>query len=817
MNAHSSYKPYTSIRFRLLLLLGLITTSAVLVIAIIAVLSAQSQGRAAQEVSGRALREQAEIYLLQLTQGSATEYDLAMQQITREANRLAAYTAALFDNPVAFNTAAYWTMDEHLSQESDGQYKNPVDDVSSLFVPNFIEITDELKQDIELSAYLDLIFPNIFLNNRNVEAMYFATPNEMVRYYPNIDLGSVIPPDFQATQRVWYSGSLSEANPDRATWWTPVYLDATGLGAVTTAASPVYNQAGELVGVVGLDVSLNEMKTEIEGTQVLETGYSFLIDKEGKAIALAERGFLDIMGYLPGEDFAGTDLTATLTGFSPIIDQMIAGESGFGNVMVAGKELFIAYAPLESTGWSQGSVVPAGDVLRAVTLLEDELQSTTRSLVMQRILPVSVIILILVLLVGWVIAYRLSKPIQQLASAALEIRSGNWDIEVPGGGNDEIGVLALAFKDMADRMHEIFAQLEQRVSERTQDLERRSNQIQVAAEVARDAAASQDLDVLLNRAVNLVRDRFGFYHAGIFLLDEAREYAVLRAATGEAGQVMLEKGHKLKVGEEGIVGFVSGINQPRISLDVGVDAVHFKNPILPETRSEMGLPLRAGEIVIGVLDVQSKQASAFDQDDITILQTLADQLAVAIQNARLLQEAQENLQQLQVLYGRYNLDAWESLESARSVIGYQVDQAGLRPVTNQINGGSDKQGDQADLPPISKPLEVRGRAIGFLEVWPRQEEASSEETEFLEAISERISLAMESARIFEETRSLAFREETLNQMVARFNQSLDFNTLMDSALTQLWQMPNVSEVSIHIGPPDSFSAEEHGASTDDGK
>jgi putative methionine-R-sulfoxide reductase with GAF domain len=817
MDAQSSYKPYTSIRFRLLILLGLITTSAVLVIAIISVISAQSQGRNAQEVSGRALREQAEIYLLQLTQGSSTEYDLAMQRITREAERLATYAAALFDHPAAFDTAAYWTTDEHLYQESDGQYKNPADDVSSLFVPNFIELNDELKQEIELSAYLDLVFSDVYQNNRNIEAIYFATPNEMVRYYPNIDLGSVIPADFQATQRVWFSGSLPEENPDRTTWWTPVYIDATGLGAVTTAASPVYNQAGVLVGVVGLDVSLDEMKTEIEAVRVLESGYSFLIDKEGKAIALPERGFLDIMGYLPGEDFAGTDLTTTLTGFSPIIDRMTAGESGFGNVVVAGKELFIAYAPLESTGWSQGSVVPAEDVVRAVTLLENELQSTTRSLVMQRILPASVIILFLVLLVGWVVTYRLSKPIQQLASAALKIRGGNWDIEVPVGGKDEIGVLALAFKDMAERMHEVFAQLEQRVTERTRDLERRSNQIQVAAEVARDAAASQELDILLNRAVNLVRDRFGFYHAGIFLLDEHREYAVLRAATGEAGQIMLDRGHKLKVGQEGIVGFVSGTNQPRISLDVGEDAVHFKNPVLPETRSEMGLPLRAGETVIGVLDVQSKQEAAFDQDDITILQTLADQLAVAIQNARLLQEAQENLQQLQVLYGRYNLDAWESLESARNVIGYQLDQAGLHPVTKRLNGGNGKTDDQADLPPIRQPLEVRGRAIGFLEVWPGQKEASSEETEFIEAISERISLALESARIFEETRSLAFREETLNQMVARFNQSLDFNTLMDTALTQLWQMPNVSEISIHIGPPDSFLAEEHEASDDDGK
>ena len=174
--------------------------------------------------------------------------------------------------------------------------------------------------------------------------------------------------------------------------------------------------------------------------------------------------------------------------------------------------------------------------------------------------------------------------------------------------------------------------LEQRVVERTGDLERRMVQLRVAAEVARDATTAQELEDLLYRAVNLVRDRFEFYHAGIFLLDERGEYAVLRAATGEVGRWMLADEHRLKVGEVGIVGHVTGSGQPRIALDVGADVVHFKNPLLPETRSEMALPLRVGERVIGALDVQSTQEAAFDEQDVAILQTMADQLAVAIEN-----------------------------------------------------------------------------------------------------------------------------------------------------------------------------------------
>jgi signal transduction histidine kinase/CheY-like chemotaxis protein len=191
--------------------------------------------------------------------------------------------------------------------------------------------------------------------------------------------------------------------------------------------------------------------------------------------------------------------------------------------------------------------------------------------------------------------------------------------------------------------------LEQEVSERTAKMERRAAQLQVAAEIARDTSATRGLDELLNHAVNMIRDRFGFYHAGIFLVDERGEYAVLRAAAGEAGNAMLKHGHRLKVDEVGIVGYVTGIGQPRIALDVGADAVHFKNPFLPKTRSELALPLKVGGRVIGALDVQSQRAAAFDQDDVAVLQTMADQLAVAIESARLYQAERSRYREAEAL------------------------------------------------------------------------------------------------------------------------------------------------------------------------
>jgi signal transduction histidine kinase len=208
--------------------------------------------------------------------------------------------------------------------------------------------------------------------------------------------------------------------------------------------------------------------------------------------------------------------------------------------------------------------------------------------------------------------------------------------------------LALS-QNMVERLQVQQGTLEQEISERTAKMERRAAQLQVAAEIARDASATRGLAELMNHAVNLVRDRFGFYHAGIFLVDERGEYAVLQAAAGEAGAAMLEHKHKLKVGEVGIVGYVTGSGQPRIALDVGADAVHFKNPFLPETRSELALPLMVEDHVIGALDVQSKRAAAFDQDDVAVLQTMADQLAVAIESARLYQAERARYREAEAL------------------------------------------------------------------------------------------------------------------------------------------------------------------------
>jgi PAS domain S-box-containing protein len=178
----------------------------------------------------------------------------------------------------------------------------------------------------------------------------------------------------------------------------------------------------------------------------------------------------------------------------------------------------------------------------------------------------------------------------------------------------------------------------------------RSERLQTAAEVSRAASSILDIGQLTETSVNLIRDQFNFYYVGLFLVDEADEWAVLKAGTGEAGRIQLEREHKLKIGGESMIGWSVSNRKARIALDVGEEAVRFRNPYLPDTHSEMALPLIALDKAIGALTVQSVERGAFSDEDITLLQTMADQLANAIENANLFSKTQEALAETEKLY-----------------------------------------------------------------------------------------------------------------------------------------------------------------------
>jgi GAF domain-containing protein len=363
-------------------------------------------------------------------------------------------------------------------------------------------------------------------------------------------------------------------------------------------------------------------------------------------------------------------------------------------------------------------------------------------------------------------------------------------------------------------LQELNQSLEDRVASRTAELElanqrneKRAKQFEAIAQVARATTTNESLDALLPRLASLISDHFGFYHAGIFLIDEERRFAVLMAANSEGGKRMLARGHRLQVGQTGIVGFVSAVGMPRIALDVGDDAVYFDNPDLPNTRSEMALPLQVANEVIGVLDVQSIVSNAFQEEDIEVLSTLADQVAIAIQNSRTYEKMQELVEQAQKVSGGYVEETWRLLQAEETGVGFRV--AGdrvnklTRPLTSLhikkaiteqhtvVEGGKDAA--------LAIPIRLRNEVIGVMDIRsPEEHEWDEDEVDIAEAVADRLSLALETTLLLKSTQRRAELERVTADIADKIGATTQFDTILRTAAEELSRVFGGSEVLVQI-------------------
>jgi nitrate/nitrite-specific signal transduction histidine kinase len=304
-------------------------------------------------------------------------------------------------------------------------------------------------------------------------------------------------------------------------------------------------------------------------------------------------------------------------------------------------------------------------------LVEREFTETFNPLFMAigATLVVALIAVVLTALLARQLAQRIASPIVRITEAARQMVAGDLNQAVAIRRTDEIGTLGQAFNHMAEQLRTTIAGLEEAVAERTHQLQRanyhfqkRAIHLETSAEISRAAASILDPDELMQATVDLIRDRFNVYHTSLFLLDDQGEWAVVRASTGAVGRQMVAQPHQLRVGGDSMVGWVCAHRQPRIALDVGADAIHFDNPLLPYTRSEMVLPLVVGDRMLGALDVQSSEESAFDEDDVRSLQGMADLIAVALENAGLFAATRRSVQ-----HQRFIAEYTDRLQRATSV------------------------------------------------------------------------------------------------------------------------------------------------------
>lgn len=475
-----------------------------------------------------------------------------------------------------------------------------------------------------------------------------------------------------------------------------------------------------------------------------------------------------------------------------------------------------AYAPIRNSKGEKVGVI--GVDIRADTVIARERQFTTVSLL---VFGVAVLVLAAA---GWLFGYLITAPIKQLNQSARKIASGNLHHRVKVNTvSREIDGLASDMNSMTSALQEMVQSLETRVAERSADLEqrtvelesnskemeRRANQLNAVAMVARAISSVQDLQDLLPNIAAVISKEFNFYHVGIFLLDDAKEYAVLAASNSEGGQQMLKHGHKLKIGEVGIVGFSAATGLARIALDTGEDAVYFNNPDLPATRSEMALPLMVGGEVIGVLDAQSEQTGAFDEKDIELLSIVADQASIAIQNARQFQSAQKAADEAEEIYRRYIRSEWRALTRETKRLGYRYSKAGVGPLKAPVHSteveeaaatGKTSASKQETRSQIVAPIKLRGEVIGILNVTSDSERAwDQDEIDIAEAVSERVALALENVRLLESSQSQASREQTIGAATARIGASVNMRSILQTAVEELGRIIPGSEVVIQLG------------------
>jgi len=405
------------------------------------------------------------------------------------------------------------------------------------------------------------------------------------------------------------------------------------------------------------------------------------------------------------------------------------------------------------------------------------------------------------------VSFSITRPLAELRESTENFQKGDMDFHLEVRGEDELTVIARIFNDLTRQVRELVQSLENRVSVRTKELntavkyiERRAKQFEAVTKVSQSISRSTGLHELLPYISEVVSEQFGFYHVGIFLNDENNQYAILSAANSPGGKRMLARGHQLKVGEQGIVGYVTNSGEPRIALDVGQDIVYFNNPDLPETHSEMALPIRIFEKVAGALDIQSTESNAFSNEDLEVLSALADQVSLAIQNARRYDSTQKMLAEAEIIQRQYLRDTWSRLPQEEGFMGFRYSAAGAIIIkTKEELALLDQTKRQTE---INVPINLRGESIGTLTIQvPRHGHVSSDQMEVIKAVAERVALSAENARLFDETARRAERERIVSDISSKIGSSFQTETILQTAAKEISQLLDDTDIVIKLESP----------------
>lgn len=548
-------------------------------------------------------------------------------------------------------------------------------------------------------------------------------------------------------------------------------------------ATPIYNKQNEIVGVGMFASQLTETTSQITARNIGESGFTFIVDAENQIVAHP----LLMSRRLETGDFSN----------DPGVRLLRQGQSGLVTYEDENGIPWSAYLTELANGWGVITQQKRSELNGSVSYFQQ--------------ISVSVILIGTLLLTSltWASMGQAFKPIQSLTEIASTIAKGDLSLFAPVESDDEFGKLAQAFNSMTAQLRSLINNLEHRVDDRTRDLERRTIHLKAATEVGHAVASIRDMEKLLPLITHLISERFNFYHVGIFLLDENGQYAVLRASNSAGGQRMLARGHRIAVGQ-GIVGYVTSARKPRIALSVDLDSLHYINPDLPDTMSEMALPLIVGDEILGALDIQSVEKNAFSEIDIETLQSLADQVAIAILNARLLEQTRQLLEAERRAYGQISEKAWSEYLRSQQEIGFSRTGDGLFTLAHDdashlsgqlVNEIAHSGNGLSDA--LLVPIEVRGHKIGLIRLMKNEQEKAwtEDEIDTIQKIAQQLGMALEGARLFGDTRRRAERERMTAQIITSIRATNDPDSILQTALQELRKALGAKKAQIFLDTP----------------
>jgi GAF domain-containing protein/CheY-like chemotaxis protein/HAMP domain-containing protein len=557
-----------------------------------------------------------------------------------------------------------------------GSWVNSSNEPGSIFVPNYQKIPESILSEINVVRQIDLIVPSIMEKNPDVLAIYFGSALGEMLHYPSIDLATSVPPDYDVTTQSWFGNATPQANPKRETICSDPYQNAS-LKPVITCSAPIFDLSDRFRGVLAMDIQLAHVTDLVSTIPVGQTGYAFVIDTKGHVIAMPQRGYADfglVMGA--GEHPLTTSVvsTAPLKVFG-VIGWMTSGIRGFRRVTIGDIDKNIAFGPIPTLHYSFGLVVPVSEtqepVLAAQSRLDSERRATLRNLITGSLL----VLLVFLTAILW-LGTTLTSPIVRLTHTAKLIAEGDLNRVAGVESKDEIGVLASTLNLMTKNLRDLINDLEHRVSERTEELqaskinlEQRVAELGIVNSISQAMAQRLDMPGIIHIVGDKVRDVFSAEVTEILLLDEATNMIMIPYSYYRSYQQF----EPFPFGE----GLTSRIIRTRTpvthhTLEEAISIGTLFQSEEDKTESYIGVPIISSDKVLGVISVQSYKPYAFDENHLRLLLTLAANMGVALENARLFDETQRLLKETEQRNAELAI-----INSAQAALAAKLDMQGI--------------------------------------------------------------------------------------------------------------------------------------------